>query len=142
MKICQTLWCGKKKLMSDSFGWISPQHHLISWCYSALKIREFYEDLELYTDTEGKRILIELLQLPYSKAYTDYEYLDIDSNLWAYPKVLTYNKQEKPFIHIDGDIFIWKKFDETLEESDLIAQNLELSTAYYVNLFKPIRGEA
>ena len=110
MKICQTLWCGKKKLISDSFGWISPQHHLMAWSYSVLKLREFYKDLELYTDFEGKNILIDLLQLPYSKVHTDYEYIDINPNLWAYPKILTYNRQEEPFIHIDGDIFIWKKF--------------------------------
>lgn len=110
----------------------------MAWCYSVLKLREFYKELELYTDFEGKNILIDLLQLPYSKVYTDYEYIDVNPNLWAYPKILTYNRQEKPFIHIDGDIFIWKKFDKALEGADLIAQNLEASTEYYVNLFKSI----
>jgi len=53
------------------------------------------------------------------------------SKLWALPKIYSYSQQNKPFLHIDGDVFIWKAFDEKFLESELITQNLEVSTDYY-----------
>ncbi|WP_414649040.1 DUF6734 family protein [Chitinophaga sp.] len=31
MVICQTLWPHNKKIPEDSFGWLTPQYHLMSW---------------------------------------------------------------------------------------------------------------
>lgn len=138
MKICQTLWSNHKNLLEDSFGWLSPQHHLLAWTYSCLKLREFYSDVQLYTDSHGAEVLIDILGLPYSTYHLDYDNLNYNPSLWAFPKIFTYNKQAEPFIHVDGDVFIFDKFSDELEKAELLAQNLELSTDYYKNLFNPI----
>lgn len=138
IKICQTLWTGHKDLLEDSFGWFSPEHHIMAWTYSCLKLREFYSDVRLYTDTHGANILINTLDLPYSTYHVEYDNLKYNPSLWALPKILTYKKQLAPFIHVDGDVFIFEKFNEKLEKADLVAQNLEVSTDYYKNLFSPI----
>lgn len=139
MKICQTLWSNHKNLLEDSFGWLSPQHHLMAWAYSCLKLREFYPNVELYTDSFGAEILIYVLNLPYTACHTEYDNLKYNPSLWALPKILTYRKQIEPFIHVDGDVFIFGKFSNKLEKADLLAQNLEVSTSYYNNLFSPIK---
>lgn len=46
-------------------------------------------------------------------------------------KYLAYSNQKEPFIHIDGDVFIWKPFSKEIETADLIAQNKEVGTKYY-----------
>jgi hypothetical protein len=42
MVICQTLWVNDNNLLEDSFGWLSPEHHLMGWALSALKLKKFY----------------------------------------------------------------------------------------------------
>ncbi len=138
MKICQTLWCNDKDLLKDTFGWYSPQHHLMAWAYSCLKLRAFYPQVELYTDSQGAEYLIDIINLPYTECHIEYDDLRYNPSLWALPKVLTYSKQKEPFIHVDGDVFIWDKFRDTLVNSRLIAQNLEVGTSCYKRLFEPI----
>nr|WP_294080537.1 DUF6734 family protein [Proteiniphilum sp. UBA5384] len=132
------MWCSHKDLRNDSFGWCSPFHHLVAWAYSSLKLRELYPDVELYTDSEGAKVLIDKLKLPYTQYSVEYDDLRCNPCLWAYPKILTYGKQVEPFIHVDGDVFIYEKFDDELVNSRLIVQNLELSTNYYADIFRPV----
>ncbi|MFT3749902.1 MAG: hypothetical protein QM768_16380 [Agriterribacter sp.] len=141
MTICQTLWTSKKDLLENSFGWLTPQHHLMGWALSALKLAQHYKTIHLYTDNSGKEILIDQLGLPYSSVFNDYSNLDYPSYLWALPKLLTYAKQTQPFLHVDGDVMVWEPFDEDLLSAELIAQNVEKGTEYYRNLFTPLCSE-
>jgi hypothetical protein len=110
----------------------------MGWAYSCLKLREFYPDVELYTDTQGAKLLIDRLGLPYTNCRIRYDRLGCNPAQWAYAKILTYSEQQSPFIHIDGDVFVWEKFDDKLLTAGIIAQNPELSTDYYKQLFAPI----
>jgi len=68
-KVIQSFWSGNRdSLLKDNFGWLSPKHHLISWCLSSNLLAKFY-DVELYTDKVGYDLLIEKLKLPYSKVH-------------------------------------------------------------------------
>ncbi|MCH5716252.1 DUF6734 family protein [Niabella hibiscisoli] len=128
----------KKNLISENFGWLSPQYHLMGWALSCLKLTKNYENVKLYTDLSGKRALIDLLGLPYTVVFTDYDDLDIPQHLWALPKLLTYAKQEQPFLHVDGDVMLWEPIDGTVLSGEIIAQNLEIGTDYYKSLFEPL----
>lgn len=46
-------------------------------------------------------------------------------------KIHTYSLQDAPFIHIDGDVFLWEKFADELLNSHLIAQNIEGTDKFY-----------
>lgn len=83
MNIIQTLWTSKKMLLNDSFGWLTPQHHLMGWELSSLKIREFYNELHLYTDSHGEDILISKLELPYTKVNNVYNKIETHASYWA-----------------------------------------------------------
>lgn len=141
MIICQTLWTQNKDLMKESFGWLTPQHHLMGWALSVTKLVQHYNAVNLYTDSNGKKVLIDGLGLPYVKTIIDYDDFNYPSYLWALPKLLTYAKQRQPFLHVDGDIMLWQPFEESLLSGELIAQNLERGTEYYQNCFWPLLNE-
>lgn len=133
-KTVQTLWTGHKSLVRDSFGWLEPQYHLMAWALSCLMLRESYDDVELYTDSEGAAVLIDRLRLPYTQVRVCYDRLDIPEPHWAYAKMMTYSMQDTPFIHVDGDIFVPRRLAADIGSCGLIAQNEEEGTAYYKNI--------
>lgn len=135
--ICQTLWTNGKNLLKDDFGWLTPQHHIMSWALSFLKLNNFYSIVNLHSDSTGIALIKDKLGLPYTNFFDDYSNITCQSNLWALPKLLTYEKQEKPFLHVDGDVFIWQPVKKELLSSKLIAQNLEKGTLYYKRLLTP-----
>lgn len=134
VKAVQTLWIGNKSLFEDGFGWISPQCHLMSWALSCLCLRENYENVVLYTDSKGYKIFAEQLKLPYTDIIVQYNNLTCPDPHWAYPKLLTYSFQEEPFIHVDGDVYLPNRLNNTIEMSGLIAQNKEIGSSYYKSM--------
>ena len=92
--------------MVDSFGWATPQYHLMGWALSALKLSQHYKTLHLHTDKQGKEMLLDRIGLPYSNGFVDYEDLTCTPSLWAFPKLLTYAKQDRSFLHLDGYVIV------------------------------------
>ena len=131
MKIIQSFWSAKQSPFENNFGWCTPGHHWLSWILSALQLNKFY-DVELYTDKIGYDVLIQKLKLPYKKVHVILDKLDsYPKGFWALPKIMTYSLQNDPFLHVDGDVFIWEPFSENLLNKNLVAQNLEITTEYY-----------
>ena len=64
MCIVQTFWTGGQDPLKHAFGWLHPEYNLMSWALSCLSLREHYDEVALYTDSEGKRILIDELRFP------------------------------------------------------------------------------
>lgn len=142
MKIVQSFWSCKRDLFNNSFGWYSPQYHVMGWALSCLSLKKFYSDIHLYTDMNGAKMLIDYLELPYKKVHLCYDNINhYNKALWALPKILTYGAQEEPFIHVDGDLFVWEKFKDELENAALIAQNLEIGTGYYKQIMDSIKKD-
>jgi len=105
----------------------------MSWALSCLQLRQYYPDVQLFTNEAGYDVLIRKLNLPYTQVHI-LPALSFPAQLWAYPKIHTYSLQREPFLHVDGDVFLWKKLDEQLLEQPLIAQNLETHHAFYHSL--------
>lgn len=138
LNMVQTLWTAHKSLLEDSFGWLHPQFHLMSWALSCLSLKENYENVVLYTDEEGKHILGDILHLPYSDIKVVYQDLECPPQHWAYAKIKTYSAQLKPFLHVDGDVFISRRLDRCIESAPLVAQNLEKASSYYERMIERI----
>src|SRR5690606_6540607 len=97
-----------------------------------LQLKKYYDEVELYTDDYGKKLLIDKLKLPYNRVVLALNDLDsYDTFLWTIGKIYTYMLQQDPFIHVDSDIFIWGRFRNDLETAPLIAQDMELSYETY-----------
>lgn len=146
MKIVQSFWT--KPFLANTAdvfesrangGWTHRLLNYYSWTLSSLQIKKFYPEIELYTDTLGKSLLIDKLQLPYTKVYTVLDELSgANDALWALGKLKTYECQRAPFMHVDSDVFIFKAFDADFISSGLIAQNKESSIVNYSNTFNQL----
>lgn len=134
MRIIQSFWSKpflshlNENTLADrsNGGYKSSIQFWMSFIYSFLTIRRFYPEIELFTDTFGKKILIDNFKLPYNNINTCLDDIDnYDPGLWAIGKIYTYSLQNRPFLHIDNDVFIWKKFDENWLQFPLLAQSEE-----------------
>jgi hypothetical protein len=111
----------------------------MSWALSCCQLRKFYKDVELVTDNFGKMLLIERMQLPYTKVTLRLNNIDsYHHHLWALGKITAYEIQREPFIHVDGDVYIFDAFDKAITESDLACQNLDLNLVDYDNALKHV----
>ncbi|MGS2762064.1 DUF6734 family protein [Sinomicrobium sp. M5D2P9] len=138
MKVVQSFWSGGSTTI-QKYGWLSAKYHFLGWILSANQLRKYYDNLELVTDSFGYSLLIETLKLPYTDVRVELDELNrYPSGLWALAKVKAYQLQNKPFLHVDGDVFIWKEFSKELLESGLISQNKEIITKYYRNMWDDI----
>lgn len=130
MKIIQTFWSGNQELqnpLDNKAGWLAPEYHWMSWALSCLLLRRHYDRVELYTDSVGKTVLIDMLRLPYTDVHIIFDQsFTTHPKIKALSKIFTYSRQKEPFIHIDGDIFMWKRFPEKLLNAELIASNIEI----------------
>jgi len=149
MKIIQSYWTKpslKKSNLNNSDrnkgGWLDKRFNYFSWTLSVLKFREYFEEVELYTDELGAEFLIGKLELPYSKVHVVLDEMNrYDHDLWAIGKLYVYGLQTTPFLHVDGDVFIWEKFDKELLAKDLITQNLEDAYPYYQDIYASLSKE-
>ncbi|MFA6831853.1 MAG: DUF6734 family protein [Bacteroidaceae bacterium] len=140
MKIIQSFWTGGNDCLKNSFGWLSPVYNFLSWIISCNQLRCYYDDVILVTDRQGYDMLINKLRLPYTDAVVSLDDLNgYNPNLWALAKIKAYQTFDTPFIHVDGDVFIWTKIDKNLKGHDLIVQNIETTSAYYGNMWNYIR---
>jgi len=146
MKIIQSLWT-RPTFKKDNFrytdrnrgGWTDKKYNYMSWALSCLQFRKYYNQVELITDTVGFDLLINKLELPYTRVHVCLDALNnYHHDLWALGKIYAYSIQDEPFIHADGDVFIYERFTEAFEGSDLVAQNIEKQFTYYNEIFKNI----
>jgi len=139
MRIIQSFWTRPARLGSNLAynnrfcgGWLESKYHFMSWAYSCLQLTKFYDHVEIITDTAGKELLIDQLKLPYTSVDTSLEALDdLNPEFWAVGKLYSFSLQKRPFIHVDGDVYIWEKFPARLENADLIAQSREIGFSFY-----------
>ena len=138
MRIVQTFWTAGRNPLEYSFGWLHPEYNLMSWSLSCLSLREHYDEVALYTDTRGKEVLIDLLHLPYTEVHVVFDDFPCLPQHWALSKIKTYSLQDKPFLHIDGDVYLPKPIDPAILDAPLIAQNREIGTGYYRRMMNRI----
>lgn len=145
MKIVQSLWTKpslKKENLTASDrskgGWEDKKYNYFSWALSCLQFRKFYDEIELVTDEMGYDLLIDKIGLPYTSVRVELDRLNkYHPDLWALGKIYAYSIQEQPFLHADGDVYIWEKLPG-VESASLVAQNRETSFEFYNEIFLKI----
>jgi uncharacterized protein DUF6734 len=147
MKIIQSFWTkpfAKKEELHgfdrSKGGWPDKRYNYMSWALSCLQIRKIYGNVELITDKAGYELLINRLKLPYTSVRVVLDDLnDFHPDLWALGKIYTYLLQREPFMHLDGDVFIWERFPGHIEAAPLVAQNVEKGFGYYNDTYDSIK---
>lgn len=103
--------------------WHSPFHHFLAWGLSLNLARKHYPDTLLVTDNAGKALLIDHLGLPFASVSTELERIrKADVGWWALGKLVAYNIQDKPFVHLDTDVFLWKALPKQIAGASVFAQ--------------------
>jgi len=145
MRFLQTFWTGPNSVLKDDAlnmraGWLSPEYHWISWALSCLQAKSIFGEISLVTDKKGKEILIDQLRLPYSTVSMDLENRldDYHPLLFALAKIFTYSIQTGPFLHLDSDVYFWRKPSANLLNSALIAQNIDKNLPFYYQTLNDI----
>lgn len=149
MKLLQSYWSlpslfnkENESYGRNKGGWLHERYHAMSWALSCLRFKQLYGQIILYTDSVGLDWLGHQLGLPYSEIIVELDSLNrYNPMLWALSKVYVYGRQKEPFIHCDGDVFMWQRPSQQFECSDLICQNLEYNSAHYIEPLKQINEE-
>ena len=149
MKVVQTFWTGNqsadttKPLLEFKCGWRSSEYHWISWAFSCFKLLELYGQVELVTDKRGKEILIDILKLPYTSVSTvlEDELGEIHPRLFALAKIKTYSLQTEPFIHVDGDLFLFQPLHPAILQAPLISSNPEADLYFNSDVLKEVNDQ-
>jgi len=145
MKAIQSIWTKpifeKDESIQSRFsgGWLTHLAFFASTAYSALQIKKYYNRLELITDSLGKRLFVDLLEIPYDEVQVSLDFLtSYDTSLWSLGKIKACAMQQEPFIHFDTDLFIWEKIPVPHQANWTIVQNLERGFDVYPPLIKKI----
>jgi len=121
-----------------SGGWLEKKYNYMSWALSCLTFKKHYDFIELVTDSKGKSLLIDTLGLPYDNVVNELDKLnDFHTDLWATAKLFTYKIQDEPFMHVDSDVYIWKRLTD-IEDAPLVAQNEETDIPVYKKMWADI----
>ena len=103
--------------------WREPWHHLLAWGLSVRLASKHYPDTMLVTDQAGAELLVERLGLRFTHVRTDLEQLrHADVGWWALGKLFAYSMQDRPFVHLDTDVFLWKRLPARLEGAAVFTQ--------------------
>ncbi len=147
MKIIQTFWTGPAapngNLLNIKGGWMAAEYHWMSWALSCLQLKKLYGEVELITDELGKKILVDTLGLPYTHVSTVLEgkLNNYPPELWSLAKIVAFAEQQAPFLHFDGDFFIWQPVEPRIREAAIVAQNLEENLSYYRDMMQDMEKQ-
>jgi hypothetical protein len=109
--------------------WAHPFQHMLAWGLSLHTVRAHYPETVLITDTPVDR-----LGLSFKHVSTELDRLKtVDIGWWAIGKLVAYSLQDRPFLHIDSDVFLWKRLPPHLETASVIAQAPE----YFHSIYDP-----
>ncbi len=146
MKLIQTLWLpNNENIINARCGFLSPRINIMSWALSSVLLNKYYNDVELYTN---KKIfdLFSDLGMPYTNiiCLDESEFLrELNPKMWAFSKIYTYSLQREPFIHIDGDFFLYDDVKLDFGNAEIIVQNIEQNLTIYkrsINALESISG--
>lgn len=69
------------------------------------KSKEYFDDVIIYCDQEGKDFLVEK-EIYCEYVVIDYDMYEFNPKYWNFPKLITYALQEEAFLHIDMDVIL------------------------------------
>ena len=108
---------------SKGRGWTEPKHHLQAWGLSVRLASQHYPETLLITDTPGKALLVDALGLEFSEVSTALDCLrHADPAWWALGKLVAYSLQDRPFVHLDTDVFLWRPLPAALTAAPVFVQ--------------------
>ncbi len=125
-------------------GKVSQRMFNVCWMLSVYTAKKHFDKVKLVTDTEGYKALVDL-DLPFDDISLELDNIpeNILPEMWAYGKIVAYEMQNEPFVHIDYDAFIFNPPSEEFLNAGLIVQHKEffwiINHVYYSNIRKAVK---
>ena len=100
----------------------------------------YFPEVQVISTSWGVNLFKEL-NLPvtsYSNKLDDMK--DVSRFFWAYGKLIAYNEQKEPFVHVDNDVFLWNALPKRILDAHLCFQSHEpfnLDGYKYYDMLKP-----
>ncbi len=146
MKLIHSFWTYPIRSKKDdkrnrlAGGWPHTRYHYLSWILSCLLAKKHYGKIDLYTDNYGKELLVDDLELPYSKIHVALNDLEKEysPDLWTIGKTKTLALVNEPFLHIDSDVYLFGKINHQILQGGLICQNLTKNLDVYNNVLDEV----
>lgn len=123
---------------TDYANFRTLEDFLSAWTLSVNLACQQFKEIELVTDNFGKKILVDKLGLPFTKVINEIDEKipdHVKDIYWAFSKLWAYFLQKEPFIHIDYDVFLWKRLPDSILEAPLFGQNTE-SDIWKIDLYR------
>ncbi len=98
---------------------------ILSWSTSVKLSKLYFNEVILVTDNWSWKNIFKKLKLPFDNILTKLDDIIISEKLWSISKAYAIKYMENPFIHIDSDVFIWKKLKDDFLKADILVQNEE-----------------
>ena len=122
MRAVWSFWSRPMHACGRGCGWPSQQAHLLSWVLSVRTSTPHFSETMLVTDSEGAELLVAQLGLRFDTVSTMLDDLaGHDPDLWVLGKLSAYRAQDRPFLHIDSDVYLWRALPAALEAADVVA---------------------
>lgn len=131
MRAVWSFW-SKPFATGNGWHWYGPVHHLLAWGLSLRLARTHYPETALITDSPGKALLVDRLGLSFTDVSTELDRLHAeDPGWWALGKLVAYGLQDKPFVHLDTDVFLWRPLPRNMATAPVLAQYPEHHSPAY-----------
>lgn len=145
MKLIQSYFNHRitKTNINFSGGYLSPIVNWLSMAYSCLLLKRNNPNEQLFF--YGNETIVHLFERLFKLPYDEFRIIESKGEYadWFYcwPKIITYQEQDEPFIHIDTDVFMWKSMPQRLLNSPLVAQHMERDSNFYMEVYKQIEED-
>jgi len=131
MKIIQSFWTDSREIEDNSGGWIDSGYHLMGWCLSFLLLQKHFGKVHLVANSLGKELLYDKLKLPYASVDLALDESIFQREIWTLNKLKVFSLQKEPFLHFDGDAFLWRKPIKDFLYAPLVGQFIEIDEPIY-----------
>lgn len=103
----------------------TKEDFILSWKTSVELSSKNFNNIILCTDTWSYENLFKEINLPFTDVKIILDNILLDTNLWSISKAYAIKEMTEPFIHIDSDVYIWKKLNENYLKSEVLVQSEE-----------------
>lgn len=138
MKFVHSFWfkpfhaCAKER---GCGGFPAPKDFLVNWALSATLATRFIGEGQFVTDSFGAEIAA-ALKLPYREISTILDSLDVDPLFWNAGKITAHLLQDKPYVHLDMDVFLGKSLPLAIHSAPVFGQSRE-HRKQFANYYDP-----